>query len=854
MVRAALEHVGGIEHGTEGDSFFLSFDSPTAALAAAVEAQRAIEKHDWPDGLRLRVRMGVHLGEVHDDGDDDLVGMSIHHAARIAAAAHGGQIVLSDAVRQMAGELPERVEIRPLGTHRLRDVGAIGLFQVDHPDLQHDFPSPRGVLGYRTNLPRNRTTFIGGEALLEAIADQLAAGNLVTLTGAGGIGKTRLAVELGWSCQDQFNDGVWIIELAPVANPESVVGAVASTLSIPLQNGMTHIESIIDWLNGRHALLILDNCEHVLDGARTLLSRLLGHCPTMTFVATSRQPLEVSGERVLIVNVLSPEVDAVALFLDRASAADTSFVPNDEDRRVVADICRRLDGLPLAIELAAARIRSMSPAELLERLDDRFELLRRAGSGVDHHDVLEATVEWSYRLLNDRERAVFDRLSAFAGDFDLRAADAVCSAHDPATSGVFDALINLVDKSMIVAERQPGGTRYNMLETMRQFGNKRLHGDELRAVRDRHLQHYVQLAQETNALFLSPRQVDGASIFEREWDNLRLAHEWAIETEDLRRAEQIVIALHRFADSQNRLELGQWVDQTLALATSERVPRPHTYALGAFWAYAAENDSRGDELLARGTEIAAGSFDDPGSLMCLTMAVRRQQKDAAHLEDSRTVFMQVEEIASRIDLDQEWWVVIELADHAYHGHPEAEAAHLHRLVEMSERLRIPALMSAAALEMGHLANLEDRSDLERALAFYAKARSIARDSNDLICEGEALRGIARASVSVEPADARAACHEALLKLYDIRYWLGIWRVMESAALHLVAVEQLADAAVLLGNLEAHHSAWGAERILGFRERSLLGIRQHASAEDCMARGAAMDRHQIVEYALSALDT
>jgi predicted ATPase/DNA-binding SARP family transcriptional activator len=707
----------------------------------------------------------------------------------------------------------------------------------------------------RHMLPAPASTLIDSTDRVGAAKRLVRDHRLVTFTGAGGIGKTRLAVELGWSCLDQFDDGVWMIELAPVVNPESVVGAVASTLSIPLQNGMTQIESIIDWLNGRHAMLIFDNCEHVLDGARPLLSRLLGHCPTMTFVATSRQPLELSGEQVLVVNVLSPDVDAVALLLDRASAADSSFVLSNEDRGVVTEICCRLDGLPLAIELAAARIRSMSPAELLERLDDRFALLRRAGSGIDHHDVLQAAVEWSYRLLSDRERAVFDQLSVFAGGFDRRAADAVCSAGGPASHGVIDPLSALVDKSMVVAERQPGGTRYNMLETMRQFGDERLRGSaELLAVRDRHLQHYVQFAKETNALFLSPRQVDGASIFEREWDNLRLAHEWAIITEDLQRAEQLVIALHRFADSQNRLELGQWVDETLALATTDRVPRPHTFALGASWAYAAENNSRGDELLARGTQIAAGWFDDPGNLMCLTMAVRRQQKDPAHLEDSRATFMQVEEIASRIDLDREWWVLIELADHAYNGHPEAEAAHLNRLVEASERLRIPALMSAAALEMVAWTNFDDRSDLERALALFAKAGSIARDSNDLIYEAEALRGIALATVSVQPANARSACHEALMMLYDIRYWLGTWRVMESAALHLVAVQQLADAAVLLGNLEAHHSAWGAERILGFRERSLLGVRQYAGAEECMARGAAMDRHQIAEYALTALDS
>ncbi len=712
---------------------------------------------------------------------------------------------------------------------------------TEGPRTRHRLPAPAAAL-------IDSTDQVGTAKRL------LRSHRLVTLTGAGGIGKTRLAIELGWSCLDQFDDGVWMIELAPVANAASIPVALASTLSIPLQHGMTHIESIIDWLSGRHAMMILDNCEHVLDGARPLLSQLVAHCPTMTFVATSRQPLDVSGERVLIVNVLSPEVDAVALFLDRSSAADSSFIPNDEERGVVAEICRRLDGLPLAIELAAARIRSMTPAELLERLDDRFELLRRTRSTTDHHDVLQATVQWSYRLLDDRERAVFDQLSVFAGSFDLRAADAVLGPDTTASASVIEVLSDLVDKSMIVAERQRAGTRYSLLETMRQFGTERLRDEGgLGAARDRHLQHYENLAQETNALFLSPRQVDGAEIFEREWHNFRLAHTRAIETEDLGAAEQLVIALHRFADSQNRLELGQWLDQTLVLAASDRMPRPHTFALGAFWAYAAEDNSRGDELLARGTELAAGSFDDPGSLMCLTMAVRRQQKDAAHPEKSRTTFMQVEEIASRIDLDQEWWVLIELADHALYGHPERESEHLARLIEASERLRIPTLICAAALEDGPPVGIGDRADLERALPSLARALSIARDCRDVMVEAEALRSIARATVILESADARAACREALARLYEIRYWLGIRRVMESCALHLVAAGQLTDAAVVLGNLEAHHSAWGAERILGFRERSLQGVASTTDAADFMARGAALDRHEIVEYALAALD-
>ncbi|HZY06643.1 MAG TPA: adenylate/guanylate cyclase domain-containing protein, partial [Ilumatobacteraceae bacterium] len=263
IVRAAVESAGGTEHSTEGDSFFLSFDSPTAAIAAAVASQRAMEAHEWPDGLRMRVRMGVHAGEVQETDDDDLLGMSINHAARIAAAAHGGQIVLSEAVRQMAHQLPEGVQVRSLGTHRLRDVGSITLFQVEHPDLQHDFPPPRGAIGYRTNLPRIRTPFVGGDRLLEAIGEHLDAANLVTLTGTGGVGKTRAAVEYGLSRLDDLDQGVFFVDLAPVSDTGAVIGAIASTLPIIAGGDQLLLETVVDWIAERRLLFIIDNCEHL---------------------------------------------------------------------------------------------------------------------------------------------------------------------------------------------------------------------------------------------------------------------------------------------------------------------------------------------------------------------------------------------------------------------------------------------------------------------------------------------------------------------------------------------------------------------------------------------------------------
>ena len=404
IVRAAVEHAGGIEHSTEGDSFFLTFDSPTAGLAAAVEAQRAIELHEWPDGLRLRVRMGVHLGEVEED-DNDLVGMSINHAARIAAAAHGGQIVLSEAVREMARVLPDGVELRPLGVHRLRDVGTIALFQVHHAELQDSFPPPRGVLGYHTNLPRNPTPFVGGDGLLDAIAEQLRIGSLVTLTGTGGVGKTRAAIEYGHRHLTDFDQGVFFVDLAPVADTGAVLGAVAATLPILAGGEQLLLETILDWIGERRLLLVIDNCEHLVAEVGALVEELMAHCSNLQILATSREALGVRGERVH--RVPSLEADG--------RCGRTVLRAGERDRRVVHP--RGASGMRSSRSASvstASRWPSSSPRRgcdhssaeaLLERLQDRFRLLRGSGrSTLDRHQTLRATVSWSYQLLTDDER------------------------------------------------------------------------------------------------------------------------------------------------------------------------------------------------------------------------------------------------------------------------------------------------------------------------------------------------------------------------------------------------------------------------------------------------------------------
>jgi predicted ATPase len=328
----------------------------------------------------------------------------------------------------------------------------------------------------------------------------LATHRQVTLTGTGGVGKTRLATEIAWSMADKFADGVWLIELAPVADPAAAAAAVASTMSIPAQQGMTMVQSIVDWLRGRHLLLVVDNCEHVLGPVAKLVRAVEAGSPTVTVLATSREPLGAPGELVRPVAPLDPASEAVELFCECVVAADESFTPSEEDRMAITAICRRLDGLPLAIELAAARIRSLTPTDLLGHLDDRFRLLRAAGR-VERHQTMHAVVAWSYELISDREQLLFDRLSVFAGGFDLAAAEAVCTGTAIHEDDVVGILSLLVDKSMVIADRGQHSVRYRLLETLRQYGRQRLRErGETAARRHRHVHHYADVAGRASQL------------------------------------------------------------------------------------------------------------------------------------------------------------------------------------------------------------------------------------------------------------------------------------------------------------------------------------------------------------------
>jgi predicted ATPase/class 3 adenylate cyclase len=524
LIREALALHGGTEHSTGGDSFFITFPSARDGLLAAVDAQIAITGHDWPESVQLRVRMGLHCGEVAW-AHGDVVGMAIHEAARIASAANGGQIVVSSLIGELvAGSSLDAVALRSLGSHHLKDFAEpIELFQVCHPDLAEQFPALR-TRSAPLELPVPRSSFIGRDAQLRTVLDLLSGHRLVTLTGVGGAGKTRLAIEVARQDAWRYRDGVFFVDLAVVTDPALLVAAIAA--GVRVQGDPSDVEAmLLAYLAERHVLVVFDNCEHLVDACAETADLLLGRCPSLTLLATSREPLQLEGEHVLRVPSLGTDgagAEAVELFLDRAHAVRADLALDESDLAKVATICRRLDGIPLAIELAASRIRHMGVDEVAQLLDERFRLLVGGGRRrTQRQATLQAAMDWSWDLLNDAERTMLRRLAVFAGSFDLMSAEAVCGS-----GAVIDTLGSLVAKSLVSLDDSAGPVRYRLLETVRLYALDRLVASgDVAARRDAHRDWYLTSLEAKTLDTQSDFEVVGAAI--AEFPNYSAAIEWS---------------------------------------------------------------------------------------------------------------------------------------------------------------------------------------------------------------------------------------------------------------------------------------------------------------------------------------
>jgi predicted ATPase len=785
VLRKAIEAHGGFLFKHTGDGVCAAFNSPKSAVDAAVAAQHALE---------LPVRMGLATGEA-ELRDGDYFGAVLNRAARVMSAGHGGQVLLADST----AVLLSGVDLLDLGPRRLRDVPMpVGVFQLRALGLGTDFPPLRALDTTPGNLRRATTSLIGREAEVTEIAEAVRCHRLLTLTGVGGVGKTRLALEVAARLADEFPDGVWFFELAAVADPAAVPDAVAAVLGITQQPGKTVSESVATALEGRIRLLVIDNCEHVLDAATDLIEAILTHSETVRVLATSREVLGIAQEQVRLVGSLDTAagIDAVAvrLFVERAQGIAPGFSMTDsDDAAAVIEICQRLDGIPLAIELAASRMASMTAGEMRDRLDHRFRLLVGSRRGLERHHTLRHTVAWSYDLLDDTERTVLERCSVFAGGFDLQSAGAVAGSDDLDEYVLLDVLDALVRKSLVVADRSLRRTRFSMLETIRQFAEEQLgtRGDATEA-RTAHARHFAGREADILALWDSPRQREAYDWFATELANLRTAFRWAADRGDLDAAAAIATYAMLLGVLVENYEPIAWGEELIEPARAVNHPRLATLYVNAaqcYWTGRIEEEAVGYADAGQtviGTGRAEVLFGLEGSLGGVYMAIGQPERavewcraQLARGRDTHTLTRSM--------------LVVALA---MAGAGEEARAAADGLIEAAEATHNPWALANALYTYGYAFG---DADPVRALEALRRGLVIAQDSGSRLAESLLATGLSR--LEAEHGDPLAALDHVTLAIsnfYDSGNVAYILFALATLAVFLDRLGRLEPAATIAG--------------------------------------------------------
>ena len=744
LVHGAVRECGGEVYKHTGDGMGASFATPSAAVHAALNGQRALLSEDWGAIGPLKVRMGVHSGDAQKR-DGYFFGSCLNHVARLMSAAHGGQILVSRTAAQDCTELPVQASLVDLGVHRLRDLSrADNIYHLRHPELPADFPP---IKSEKTgNMPEPTDILLGRETELEQLAECLQHERLVTLTGFGGTGKTRLALELGHLSAGQFQDGAWFQELAPITDAGVLDREAASLFGIGE-------DSLDSYLSDKHLLFIVDNCEHVLAGATSLVRRLLSS-GGVTVIATSREALNLAGERTFQVLPLPVPEDgadrdslakfaSAQLFQRRARAAIPSFELTAENAGSVGRIVRRLDGIPLAIELAASRVKLLRPAEIASRLDECFKLLRGGpADALPHHQTLERAIDWSYDMLSPDEQAVFRRLSVFRGGFTFAAATAVSRTNDEYE--VLESLGQLVDKSLVQAMHSSDEVRYRLMEPLIQYATARMTGEEAGESRDLQARYFMDLAEQAAPELRGPRQLEWLERLETEHDNLRAAMAWGLEAGHADLAQRTAAALAWFWIIRRHVtEAAEWYNRILAADGGSTKARASALANAGF---VSSMVSDLDECLTRIREAQA-QFVDLGDEQGLKTAQTYEaiilwfQRD---LEASTPRFAEVQ--AAHQSYGFEWgdafceWFLGSAAWFA--GEITQAFEHNSRSLEVFRRVGDLALIAWTLIRLANIA-LES-NELDQATALYNECLPMMDDPGDRHGVGAVLLGLGMA--------------------------------------------------------------------------------------------------------------
>ncbi len=738
ILRAAIAAGGGLEVRTEGDSFFAVFPAPAGSVRATVAAQRGLASHPWPDGVELRIRAGLHTGEGVLGGDDYL-GLDVNRAARIAAAAHGGQVLVSASTRALVElDLPDGVRLRDVGPHRLKDLEHIEhLFDLVIEGLPSAFPPPASLDARPHNLPPQRTSFVGRGRQVEDLVGRLRPGTVLTLTGPGGVGKTRLALQVAGAVLPRFADGACLVELSSVVDPGQVPRAIGGALRVREDPERSVINTLTDHLSDRELLLILDNFEQVLDAAE-LVADLRTAARRCAFLVTSRSPLHLYGEQESPVEPLSVprspdrdggsvgEAESVELFADRARLADPGFRLDDATGPLAAEICARVDGLPLAIELAASRVNLLSLREILERLRTSLSLLTvNVRDLPERQRALYATIDWSYGLLTGPERILFARMSVFRGGATIESVEAVVQPPGDLGVEMLDGLSSLVDKSLLRRGEVDGESRFDMLSTIRQYADERLRDDGTADdVALRHAAFLADLSERAEVEFVGEDQAAWQDRFEREHDNLRAALRWSIGSGRPEPGLRIGAAIWRFWEQRGHLsEAREWLHELLAMpeAAAPTAIRGRAVSAAGGLAYWSSDLDEAERWYLEGLEIA------------------RSTGDAVALFDATNNLAYVPWL--RGDVDRGWALL-------------GESLAMARQLGDKRRIAQTASGFAYATVM--------RGDFESALPINEEAIALAREVGDRTTLADGVETVAQIHRMLgNHRESRAAFHEAL---------------------------------------------------------------------------------------------
>jgi predicted ATPase/class 3 adenylate cyclase len=893
LSRRAVEGNAGVVVKMTGDGMYAAFGNPVDALNAMVQLEQGLAELAQQNHIPLRVRSGLHLGIVERRGDD-LFGTAVNRAARIMKAAHGGQMLVSQAVVDQVGEqLPPALTLRDLGAVRLRDLATSEhVYQLVHPQLRQDFPALRSLEATPNNLPQQVTSFIGRERELADAKRLLEGTRLLTLLGMGGLGKTRLSLQIAADVLEKYPDGVWFVDLAPIRDPLLVPSAAAQALGVHEEAGKSLTQTLCAHVKERKLLLILDNCEHLVSACAKLADALLRAAADVRILATSREGLHIRGEQtypVLPLAVPDRKADAeallrseaVQLFVERARLQKPNFSVTQRDAPAIAELCARLDGIPLALELAAARLRSLSIEDINRRLNDRFKLLTGGDrAALERQQTLRALVSWSYDLLQEHEQIVLDRLSVFSGGFELEAAEAVCGADPIAPEDVLDLVSSLVEKSLVMVEEEIDGSRYGLLETIREFARAHLgkrydllgtirdfaaerlvDGDDVAATAKRHCDYFLDFAKTARDKLLGTEQAEWTIRVEAELDNLRAAIALALSGGvDPVIAVKFEVALMRFRILRGySTEARNNVRAALAVPGVQGWARAHALYVGGVLASNQADHAEATKMLTECLAIRRG-LDDPrdtAATLSTLATLHLQQDDVTkareNQEEAIAIFRELgDQLGEAIGLQNLGEISLQQSDDA--GAKEL----FERCLALSRSIEHQELESECERSLGELAL--KAGDVQGARAHFARSLKICQDAQDKRGEAITLWRLGRTDVACGDLElARKRLAEALRALQTFEMNAELIDCLEDCAMLLEIAERVESGVRIYAAAAAARAALGLPR--SARREAEVQLRVQAARADLKERdfaaawsiGLTWSREEAIDHALAPGD-